>query len=275
LTITLIVMAATGLALTIALARRLGLASFAPRGGGRVAKEAVRTGLKLHVSSIALYLNLQIDLLFVAAMTDTRSAGLYSLSATLAAGVFLATSTLGLSALQTQTDAEEAVARAYTIEFTRQAFAISLIIATAAALLAYPFILLVYGDEWVASVPSFVVLTVAAVGLGIEAPTRNLLIRIGRPGAISIAAALALGVNVAVNLALIPVIGIVGAALASVLSYWTAALLGLWLLRRVAGIPMRRVLERPDLAQGANRIVQVFRKTPRSETSRRPELPPL
>lgn len=271
---TLIVMAATGIALTVALAHHVGLGSLRPRTSTRVAREAIGAGLKLHMSSIALYLNLQVDLLFVSAMTDARNAGLYSLAAMLASTVFLATSTIGLSALQTQTDAKESLAVAYTIEFTRQSFGISLIVAAAAALVGYPLVAVVYGDEWVASVPSFMILTVAAVGLGIEAPTRNLLIRIGNPGTISMAAAAALAVNIVVNFTLIPVIGIMGAALASVLSYWTAALLTVWLVRKVAGVPMRRILAWPDLGEAVNQLAGIFRRTSTVAGAERVE-PPL
>jgi O-antigen/teichoic acid export membrane protein len=256
---TLLVMAVTAIALTAALARQIGASSLAPTTTSRLAKMAVTTGLKLHMSSLALYLNLQLDLLLVSAFTNSRSAGLYSLAATLAAVVFVATSTIALSALREQTDAEEHLAVDYTVEFTRQTFGISIIIATVAALGAYPFITIAYGRDWAASVPPFVILAVAAIGLGVEGPTRNLLIRIGKPGAISAAAAAALGVNIFCNLILIPQVGIIGAALASAASYWTAALLMVWLVHRSTGVRMGRALMRPSLGKTATGLVAILR----------------
>jgi O-antigen/teichoic acid export membrane protein len=254
----LIVMALTGIALTAAVGHEIGMSPLVPTAPLRLARIAVVTGLKLHMSSLALYLNLQLDLLLVSALMNSRSVGLYSLAATLAAGVFVATSTIAVSALQVQTDAEEGAAVDYTIEFTQQIFGISVVVATMMALAAYPFITIVYGDEWAASVPPFVILAAAAIGLAIESPTRNLLIRIGRPGAISAAAAAALGVNIVGNVVLIPQVGIIGAALASVMSYWTAALLMVWLVCQSTGVRMRRVM-RPKLSETASRVAAILR----------------
>jgi O-antigen/teichoic acid export membrane protein len=245
LAITLIVIAATGIALCVVLTRYTGARALVPRTSRALARTALGAGLKLHASSLALYLNLKIDLLLISAMTNARQTGLYSLSATLAELVFVATSTVSLSALQTQVEAEEDTAAEYTVSFTRQTLALSVIIAAVAAAGSYPFVVLAYGSTWTGSVAPFAVLTLAAIGLGVEGPARNLLIRIGRPAVISAASIVALVVNVVANLVLVPGIGIMGAAVASVLSYWVAALLMVWLVRRATQIPMRRALSWP------------------------------
>jgi O-antigen/teichoic acid export membrane protein len=245
LAITLIVIAVTGIALCVVLTRYTGAGALVPRTSRALARTALSMGLKLHASSLALYLNLKIDLLVVSAMTNPRQTGLYSLSAALAELVFVATSTVSLSALQTQVEAEEETASRYTVSFTRQTLALSVIIAGVAAAGSYPFVVLAYGAAWTGSVAPFAVLTLAAIGLGVESPARNLLIRIGRPAVISAAAIVALVVNLVANLALVPRIGIMGAAVASVLSYWVAAVLMVWLVRRATQIPMRRMLSWP------------------------------
>lgn len=255
LLITLIVVAATAVTLCVALARHTGHGALLPRTSRRLARAALAAGLSLHASSIALFLNLQIDLLLVSALTDSHQSGIYSLSATLATLLFVATTTIGLSALQTQTDADESEAAEYTVDFTRQTFGLSIVFAAVAAAGAYPFILVAYGSKWLPSVAPFAALTVASVGIGVEGPARNLLIRIGRPATISKAAIAALAVNVALNLALIPSIGIMGAAIASVASYWCAALLMVWLVQRETGIPMRHVLAWPRHGDPLNRLV--------------------
>jgi stage V sporulation protein B len=259
LLITLIVMAATAVATCGAVARHTGVGALVPRTTVALTRSALRIGLRLHASSIALFLNLQIDLLLVSAFTNPHEAGIYSLSATLGAMVFVATSTVALAALQTQTDSSAEVAAEYTAELARQTFALSTVFAVVAAIGSYPFILLAYGSDWLPSVAPFAVLTVAAVGLGVESPARNLLIRIGRPWAISKAAIAALAVNVALNVALIPTIGIVGASLASVGSYWCAALLMAWLVRRETGIPVRQIVAWPKRDEPFRRLVSSTR----------------
>jgi O-antigen/teichoic acid export membrane protein len=257
LLIALAVIAATGIGLCAVLARHIGASALVPRASRALARSAFGAGLKLHASSLALYLNLKLDLLLVSALTNPHQTGLYSLSASLAELVFVATSTVSLSALQTQVEADEAHAAEYTVSFTRQTLALSVVIAALAAAGGFPFIVLAYGSTWIPSVAPFAVLTLAAVGLGVEMPTRNLLIRIARPLTISAAAIAALAINVGANLALIPQIGIMGSALASVLSYWVAALLMVWLVRRATQIPMRRTLTWPGSDEPIRELISL------------------
>jgi Na+-driven multidrug efflux pump len=128
----------------------------------------------------------------------------------------------------------------------RQSFAAALVLSVPVALFAYPFVVLVYGDSWRGSALPFVILLVALLALVIESPVRNLLLRIGRPLSISVAAIGAMLVNVALNLALLRVLGLAGAALASTVSYWLAAGLMLWLLARRTGEPVLASLLRPQ-----------------------------
>lgn len=245
LLITMIVMATSAIVMSAAVARHAGWRALAPRTSRRVAGAALAAGLRMHAASIALFLNLQVDLVLLGALVDPREVGLYSLAATLAALVFVATSTMALAGLQIQTQSDEPQAVEYTAQLTRQALAVSTFLAVVAAACAYPFVAVAYGSAWLASVPPFVVLTLAAIALGVEGPARNLLMRLDRPTTISAAAIVALAVNVALNLVLIPRAGIMGAALASVGSYWCAALLMVWLVRRRTGVPMSEILAWP------------------------------
>lgn len=106
--------------------------------------------------------------------------------------------------------------------------------------------MIVYGDSWRGSVLPFVILLVALLAMVIESPVRNLLLGVGRPWSISAAGFAAMLVNVALNLALLPVLGLAGAALASTVSYWLAAGLMLWLLARRTDEPVLASLLRPQ-----------------------------
>lgn len=240
--------ATTGLAVGLGavLARQLGAGALAPVLPLRWSARAARLGLSLHPATVGAYLNLRIDLLLVGAVLDARRAGLYSVAVVLAELVAIATSTVAISALQGQTELEERAAVRYTLDFVRQSFAAALLITVVVAVGAYPFVTVVYGDPWRGSVLPFVILTVALLALMIEAPIRNVLLRVGRPASISAAAFGAMIVNIGLNLALLPVLGIVGAAVASLISYWLAAGLMLWLLARRTDEPVLASLMRPQ-----------------------------
>jgi O-antigen/teichoic acid export membrane protein len=246
LLINLVATAGLAVAMGVVLARDLSPRALVPVLPLRWSLRAVRLGASLHPASVGAYLNLRIDLLLVGAVLDARRAGLYSLAVVLAELVAIATTTVATSALQGQSELDRHAAVRYTLAFVRQSFAAALVLSVPVALAAYPFVVFVYGDEWRGSVLSFVILLVALLALVIESPVRNLLLRVGRPWSISAAAFGAMLVNVALNLALLPVLGIAGAALASTVSYWLAAGLMLSLLARRTEEPVVASLLRPQ-----------------------------
>lgn len=241
----LITIAGIAAALTAALARRVGWRSLTPVTERRLVRAALHVGVRLQPASVALWLNLKIDLFLVGLLATTHEAGLYSLSVNLADIVFVAVSTVALAALETQTKAETEAAVSYTMDFISQNLGVALALGLVAALFAYPFIVFVYGSAWEESVLPFVLLMPAVVALAVEEPARGLLVRISPPLVISAAAAVGLVLNVGLNFLLIPAVGISGASLASVLSYWVAAGLMLYLLSRYGEVPMSRALRMP------------------------------
>jgi O-antigen/teichoic acid export membrane protein len=244
-----------GLSLTAVLARRVGLGALTPVTEWRLVRSALHIGIRLQPASMALWLNLKIDLLLVGLLTTTHQAGLYSLSATLADIVFVSVSTIGLAALETQTRADSKAAISYTMDFISQNLGLAVALGLIAAAISYPFIVLVYGSVWSASVVPFALLMPAVVALAIEGPARDMLIRIAPPLVISAAAATGLALNVGLNFLLIPWIGIAGASLASVVSYWVAGGLMLYLLSRYGEVPMKRVLRMPRRSDALPRLL--------------------
>lgn len=234
LAVNLCVAVVSALATAALLHRSVGPAALRPTRDARLLKRVLRTGLSLHPSSLALFLNLRLDLLLVGVMLDVRRVGLYSLAVTLAELVLVATSTMSLAAVENQAELSAEAARRFTIAFTRRTtkYATGFVLLVGA--LSYPGIPLVYGEQWRGAVLPFVLLCLGTVALAIEQPARGLLLRVGRPAAVSLAATIALAVNVGANLALIPVWHLAGAAVASIASYWTAAGLMVLLVRRAS-----------------------------------------
>jgi O-antigen/teichoic acid export membrane protein len=246
LAINLVAIAASAAILVGAIGRELGWGSLRPRVPGTLAARALRLGLVLHPSSIALFLNLRIDLLLVGVLLTAHQAGLYSLATVLGELVFVVAQTIALAALRHQTHLADDAAVDYTVDFIRQTFGLTIALVLMCLAGAYPFITLVYGAEWTGTVAPFMLLSLAAAGLAVEGPARGLLFRVARPRDISLAASAAALINLGLNLVLIPPLGISGAALASVCSYWFAAAAMLLLLRQSTGASVRRALGRPE-----------------------------
>ena len=206
---------------------------------GRIDKQAwqlARTGASLHPTTLTVFANMRLDLFVVSAMLSSRETGLYSLAVTLAELLALAAASISASALKGQTFTSEDVAISYTIDFCRQLLAIAAVCAVVVCAGAYPFVILVYGPAWQGTVVPLIILAIAAVALTLENPMRILLGRVGRPRRLSTIAGVSATANLALNLALIPFLGIVGSALASLVSYWMLLALMLAMLRRHANV---------------------------------------
>ena len=132
---------------------------------------------------------------------------------------------MSFGAVETQTHAPAEQAARYTVDFIRQNVALAFLLAMLATAAAYPAITIIYGSEWAGAVLPFAILTVAIIGLSVETPSRNLLVRIGRPRQVAYVSIAGMVTNVAFNLALIPALGIAG---------WGAGLRGVLLAGRGA-----------------------------------------
>jgi len=228
--------------LVATLARRVGARALVPALEWSVMRRALAGGLAVHPATLALQLNLRVDLLIVSALLSAREAGLYSLSTSLVSVLYLAVWTLTASSAQTQTNAPLDVANRYTLDFVRNSWMLALAAALALAAIAWPLIRLVFGAAWTGSAVPFMVLASATVMLSIEAPVRIMLMRMRRASWISAASCAGMLLNVGLNFSLIPLLGILGAALASVASYSLHAILMLVLFGRASGLDVRSAL---------------------------------
>ncbi len=231
--------AATAAALLIVLARRAGLRALAPTFDRPIARRALGGGLAVHPATLGLYLNLRADLFIVGALTSARETGLYSLSVAFASIVFLAVMTLTASAARTQTEEPLDIANRYTLDFVRTSWMAALMVTLVIAVSAWPAIRVVFGAAWTGSAVPLIILTAAIVALSVEPPVRIMLMRMSRPRWISAAACAGMLINIGLNFILIPLFGIIGAALASLASYSFYALLMLALFSRASGLEIR------------------------------------
>jgi O-antigen/teichoic acid export membrane protein len=222
-------------ALVRGLARHVGWRGLLPGVPPGLPGRALRTASGLHPGTLCNYLNYRIDLLLVGTLVSARQAGLYSLSTALAELVLAGTTALNQAVIADQTALAPQEAVRATLAFVRRTLKLVLGAAALLCVGAYPFVLVVYGPAWAGSVPALMILTVAAIAPAIAGPFNVMLARLIRPATLSAAAASGLLVNVVANLLLIPRLGIAGAALASVASYWSWSIVLMVLFARATG----------------------------------------
>jgi O-antigen/teichoic acid export membrane protein len=189
-----------------------------------------------------LQLDPRLSLLLVGAFLSAHQAGLFSLSLTLMSSVLLGSQALSISAIHHQYAYAEEDAAEFTLDFTRQTVLLSILTIMVMAAVAYPFIILLYGSAFAGSVIPFVILLTVCVAISIENPCRVLLVRIASPLLTSAIVSSVIVANAVLTIALIQVFGIVGAAIAAMLSYWALAVAMLRVVTRRTGHAMRTVL---------------------------------
>jgi O-antigen/teichoic acid export membrane protein len=125
-------------------------------------------------------------------------------------------------------------------------FGLGLVATLAIALFAVPVISLLYGEQYAASAPLLQVLAFGCLPMYLNYGLTHTLIAMDKPHLYAVFTLLTLAVNVIMNLALLPNIGMAGAAWATVVT--EASLLALCaaaVLRQVARMPSPAVAEGP------------------------------
>lgn len=218
-----------------------------------LARQAVGRGLRYHLGLTSLFLLFRSDILILDGMTTAAAVGLYSLAVSLAELTRLVTDAIAQIALPRQLDTDHKGAAAATVSVTRLttfAALVSVGLMCATAPLLVP---LVYGPAFGGSVPPLLALAPGLFALGATRPVGAFLLRLDRPMLASAMSVAALGVNIALNLVLVPAYGILGSAVASSVAYaGLAALQTAWFLR-ASGASVRslvRVPGRAELARG-------------------------
>lgn len=207
-------------------------------------RAVIRFATPSYGANVMQYLNYRLDLFIVAYFRDLREVGLYALATTLAQLIWLVSSSVATAVFSRVSAAaeppQEAARRTATL--ARSVLAIQIALAFALALLAKPFLLTVYGPAFEPAATALWLLLPGAAAFGVVSVVAAHHAGIGRPGLNLTVSASSLVVTIGLDLALIPRLGINGAAIASTASYAFAAIVITWLFRRTTNVAIRETL---------------------------------
>jgi O-antigen/teichoic acid export membrane protein len=183
-------------------------------------RESLRFGRAVYAGAVLTYVLHRTDQLVCAQVLGTKELGYYALAATLAEYLWILTTVVGQSVLRKVTAGSEEEAVEATCQVSRQAVLLGLLGGALVAVLAYPFVLLVYSRAFL---PTVVPLLILLPGVTAFAVKTNLLAyvsyREGRPWRSAAAHAVAVVVHLPVLLLLVGRLGIAGAAIATTAGY--------------------------------------------------------
>jgi O-antigen/teichoic acid export membrane protein len=241
-----------------------GWLGFRPTSG--LARSMVAYGLKSHSGNIAGIANERGDQAVIAGFLQPVSLGLYSAANSVSSPIGLIGSSVSLVIFPVVAGAASLDAKrlAFT-RFVKVTVAISLVTALALFGLTPYLIGLFFGAPFLPAAPAAQVLVVGAVilstsrvvGYGLRALNRPLV-----PGLAELIALVTTLIGLAV---LLPLLGIVGAAVASLLAYATSLTYLAWYCKRALGMPLHTMLlpSPSELAWSVNQVRRLGRmRTP-------------
>lgn len=208
---------------------------------------AIRFGSKLHAGTIAQWLNYSLDRFLLNIFLGPAAVGIYAVAAGLGERLWMLPNAVGASLLsRTGGDARD------DAEVTARACRNTLWLmgATSAVVgaLAPTLIPALFGRDFAPAVPVLLLLLPGVFILTVGKVIAPFVCNRGRPTIATYISVGALGLTLALNLLLIPALGIAGAALASSISYSANGLAFAVVFLRMSGLPARQLLRAPDLA---------------------------
>jgi len=212
-------------------------------------RRMIRYGLKSHVQIIASHFHFKADIYLLAYFLDPAQVAFYVIAARFAEHMMYVPQSLGLALFPRLAASEVDRAHELTATACRQTVAVTALLALAITLVGPVLIVSWYGQAFAPAAEPIGYVAAGIVMMSLYVLlSRNFTSRDKQQVNI-VAAYLALGGNLSLNIFLIPAYGIVGAAVATMISYATAALLLLAFFLYDSGLPLRDVvvLKRRDV----------------------------
>jgi glycosyltransferase involved in cell wall biosynthesis/O-antigen/teichoic acid export membrane protein len=209
-------------------------------------RRSVAFGVKAYVAQVFFFLVLRVDQVLVRGYGGYRQLGLYALATTAAELLWVLTDPLAAALIPHQARARTGEDRRLSFAMARLSLWISMAAAVGGWVLAPIAIRIVYGPTFAGAASAVRLLLPGVVALAATRPLRAMLVKEGRAAILSALGVGALGLNIALNLLLLPRIGIRGASIASSVCYAALALsyVAIARRRRVAG--WRDAVPRPS-----------------------------
>ncbi|MDA9898145.1 flippase [Flavobacteriales bacterium] len=183
-------------------------------------KDSFYFGMKGHFSNVLTFLNYRLDMFLIAYFLDDASVGLYSIAVLLSERIWMVSqsvSTVLFARVANLTD--DSSKNKFTSMASRNTLFISVIGGLILAALSHWIILLLFGQEYSQSVMPFLCLIPGVVIFSMGRVLANDFIGRGFPEINTYIAIVVALCNVLLNLWLIPIYGVIGAAIATSTAY--------------------------------------------------------
>jgi len=227
----------------------------------KIAKELVKSSWPLMFSGLMIMIYMRIDQVMIGLLLNDSQVGLYSAAVKISELVCFLPSILLSSLFPSLVLMKEKSTQRYLALFQRLFdflvwFAIFLIVPI--CFFSGPIIFLLYGIDYLPATATLTILTLALLAIFLKSGVDSYLINAGLTKIVLVNSFLGAFSNVILNLILIPILGINGAAIATVISY-IIALLGIVLFKETR-IVFFMVISSFNPKAAIKRNISVFKK---------------
>lgn len=231
---------------------RLILKSGRPKLDRALLRRMLRYGSRVQVGAIFQITNARLDIIILHFYRPLAQVGYYVVAENIAELVITLARAFqgGVLPLVSRYEGEERQANT-SVDAIRHYGILAALGVLGNAVLGPLVIFFAFGSQFRSAIVPMLILLPGVWFLGVGVVVQGDLGGRGRPGTSSALAGLAAGATVVLDFALIPPLGAVGAALASVVAYTTFGMASLIALHRASGVSLRRLVlpTRSDLAQ--------------------------
>jgi O-antigen/teichoic acid export membrane protein len=213
-------------------------------GGNAGLRVVASFSMPAYASNLVQFLNYRLDLFLVSSLVGLHAVGIYALAVSIAQLLWLisqAAATVLLPRVASEADNPEASA-IRSAQIARLTLYVTAFAAVFLGYFGHYFIPIVYGAKFGEALDPFLLLLPGVTGFAIVTVLAAHIAGRGRPSVNLVAASVALVVTLALDLTLIPAIGVPGAAIASSASYLTSAVVTACVFWRMTGISPIRLL---------------------------------
>ncbi len=198
-------------------------------------KDIISYGIKAYFSNLITFLNYRLDMLLVAIFLGPIEVGYYSMAVMIVEKIWMLPGSIATVLFPRISSIENTKANKLTPRVARHTFFITLIISLILAVFAKPLIGILFGDVFLPSVMPLLILLPGIIAFSYPKILCADLAGRGKPIYSLYASVISLGVNIPLNLWLIPRWGISGAAFATSVAYIIGALVVIAAFIKVSG----------------------------------------
>jgi len=191
-------------------------------------KDSVVYGTKVYIANALSFLNYRLDIFLIAFLLQPSAAvaavGFYSVAVAIAEKMFIVPGTFSTVLFPKISSAESSDANSFTPKVVRHTFFIMIVLSLFLFFTSRFLILFFFGSAFLPAVAPLLALLPGIIAFGVGGVLAADLGGRGKPEIAVYSSFSCLVINIILNIILIPYLGILGAAIASSISYWVDTL---------------------------------------------------